>query len=179
MDGISRTQGVGGLFTIGGQSFTVNGKILRHYAEIEAEIRKQRGNPLLHLRELLGDLASNEGALTAVVVTALQSVKRDNFVSLGEIGEFLSNTMTGRCMSVWLAIRQHDPKELTFSKVSQMFCDEFERQMNMAPKLDDKGNPTEPFGYDRAEGWWNEFQECLKQAEGVDQLGNSTGSPSQ
>jgi hypothetical protein len=45
MQGLSRSLGVGGTITLCGQKFRANARILRNYAEAEAEVISRRGDP--------------------------------------------------------------------------------------------------------------------------------------
>lgn len=165
MEGISRTACVGPPITLGGRQFTVSGRILRHYAEIEAAIIASRGNPFDLIRQM-GEAMPERQDLAIVVATQLfEQAKAWRFVTLGDIGEWLQNTVRGRCFRTWLAIRNETTREPTLDEVTVMYSDEYERILNME-------------GYEAAEKWDATITDAINQASGKDdELGNSTGSP--
>lgn len=166
MDGISRTSGVGGTITLEGTSYTVDGRILRHYAEIEAEIIKRRGNPFDLIRQAKDALKDSPEIVREFVSRAFDEALKWRIVSVYDIGLFLEGTWSGTCFALWLAIRDNDRSKLTLEEVSRMYCDEYERRIR-------KG------GAEEAEKWKAEIESVLDQANGTDELGNSTGSPSE
>lgn len=171
MDGISRTAGVGPLITLGGEKFTVQGRILRHYAEIEAEIIKLRGNPLQMVRDSVaamsggGDVDSllqRPEFLTNVVSMMFDEAKRWRFVDRQDLAQFLSNTWHGIVVSTWLAIRHNDIQRLTITEVGNLLSDEYESRMRKDPE--------------DAQQFAESIFSAIDQAGGEDELGNSTGS---
>lgn len=165
MDGISRTVGVGPTVTLGGRSLTVSGKILRHYAEIEAQIMEARGNPFDLIRQLAEAMPDRHDLSHAVVAKAFVEAKSWRMVTIDEIGEWLDGTMRGRCFRTWLAVRDNDRAALTLEAVTEQYADEYERILH-------KDGPR------AAEDWDTGICRAIDTAEGSDELGNSNTSPS-
>lgn len=164
MEGLSRAAGVGPTVKLGGRSLTVSGKILRHYAEIEAEVIKARGNPFDLMRQLGEAMPDREDLAYALVGRAFTEAKSWRFVTLGEIGSWLDDTMRGRCFRTWLAVRDNDPQTLTLEAVSTLYADEFESLVRTQ-------------GIAAAEKWDAAICQAIDAAEGADELGNSNTSP--
>lgn len=165
MEGLSRTLGVGPTIELGGRKLTVQSRILRHFAEIEAEIIKRRGNPFDLIREAKEALKECPEIMNQFVERAFDEARKWKTVTLLELGEFLNNTWGGTCFSLWLAIRDNDRTNLTLEYVTRQFSDEYEAQLR-------------DFGAEAAQKWKSEIEAAIDQASGGDELGNSTGSPS-
>lgn len=162
MDGISRTSGVGPTIKICGRTLTVQARILRHHAEIEAEIISRRGNPFDLIRQAVDALKDCPDVLHEFTARAFEEARKWRVATLDDIGEFLEETWAGFCFAIWLAVRHNSP-DLTLELVTQMCSDEFESRLR-------KGGPAE------AAKWRAELHDALNQANGDDELGNSTGS---
>lgn len=164
MEGASRTFGTGPVMTLGGRSLSVNSKLLRCYAEIEAEIINRRGNPFDLARQAAAAFADTPETALLVVQRAFEEAKSWRFVAISEIWRWIDETWAGRCFSVWLAVRDNDPQTLTFDEVSRMYSDEYEDRFR-------KG------GFEAAEEWADSIVRKIIQADGEDELGNSNTSP--
>lgn len=165
MDGISRTVGVGPTITLGGRQLVVCAKILRHYAQIEAQIIASRGNPFDLVRQLGEAMPDRLDLAHAVVARAFVEAKSWRQVSIDELFEWLDSTTAGRCYRTWLAVKDNDPATLTLEAVSEMYLDEWERiAMRDGPEA--------------AEAWDTSIARGVNAAEGRDELGNSNTSPS-
>lgn len=165
MDSIARTAGVGGIIQLGGRSLSVRGRVLRHMAEIEAEIIRRRGNPFDLVRQANEALRADQPELVALFTAqAFQQSMKWRFVTLDDIDDFLGSTWGGRCMRLWLAVRDNDRDTLTLDRVTQMFADEFE-------------SIARSKGKKAAYEWQERIDMAIDQADGSDELGNSNGSP--
>jgi hypothetical protein len=175
MDGISRVAGIGGIIQLGDRSLSVRGKVLRHMAEIEAEILRRRGNPFDMIRNGIESLRTNppddersksyiEALVAMFTAQAFQQAMRWRVVTLDDIDAFLTDTWSGRCMRLWLAVRDNDRGYLTLDRVSEMFADEFE---SIARKE----------GKEAAYKWQEQIDLAIDQSDGGDELGNSNSSP--
>jgi len=165
LDGISRAAGVGPLITLCGEQYEVQGRILRHYATIEAEIIKRRGNPLQLVRECIEGLAGAESVSEVFdnpeMLTRLVSVMFDE----AKRWRHLNEEWHGTVVATWLAIRHNDPKRLTVDKVGEMVSDDYEDRMRKE-------------GMEAAEQLIADIFAAIDQAGGEDEMGESTGSPS-
>lgn len=164
MDGISRTVGVGPTIMLGGRSLTVSGRILRHYAEIEAEIIRQRGNPFDLIRQMSEAMPDRQDMALLVVTRAFQEAKSWRTVLIPEIGDWLNSTWGGRCFRTWLAVRDNDPDKLTLEEVTRLYSDEYQDIVRTK-------------GAVAAEQWDQSIENAVDQASGDDELGNLSGSP--
>lgn len=194
MDGISRTAGVGPMVKIGGQHWTLTGRILRHYGEIEAEIIKHRGNPFELIRQAAEAFGDRVDLLDEAFNRAFEQARTWRNVGQVDFFDFL-NTWRGTCMAVWLAMRHNKPG-LTFDEVMGMIGDEVEDRQRAAAKeaRDKAANEPLPEGYLEEErevyardvvvtarskaqqDFLRELERAIDQATGEDELGNSTGS---
>lgn len=164
MEGISRSAGVGPMVTLGGRKLSINAKILRHYALIEAEIIAARGNPFDLIRQLGDAMPDRDDLARAVVSRAFVEAKSWRMVSIDEMFDWLDNTTAGRCFRTWLAVKDNDPTSLTLEAVSGMYLDEWERiALSEGPAA--------------AEQWDTMISRGIDTAEGRDELGNSNTSP--
>lgn len=165
MDGVAKVAGIGPVVTIGGRRLTVSGKILRHYAEIEAQIIQLRGNPFDLIRQLGEALPDRQDLALIAVQKAFVEARTWRIVTILEMNDWLASTWAGRCFRTWLAVRDNDLPTLTLEAVTQMYTDDYER---IAMRQ----------GGVAAEKWDSVIDSAIDQAEGVDELGNSTTSPS-
>lgn len=159
MDGISRTSGVGPTITLGGKAYTVSGRILRHYAEIEAEIIKLRGNPFDFVRQASESLKDSPEVLAIVINQAWDLARTWAYVSSEDLSEFLVS-WRGVVFALWLSIREQSAG-LEFDEVLTLFGDECEDRKRKDP----------------ASNFVEEVDAAITQGGGDDELGNSTGSP--
>ena len=100
--------GVGPTIQWEGKTFTVKGRTLGHYAQVEAEITKRRGGNPLHMltqaaRELKGDLAS----LNALAAVISENLTKWNTISYRDHLQF-GTSAYGEAFNIWLAIRHND-----------------------------------------------------------------------
>ena len=165
MEGLARAAGVGSAITLGGRKLKVSARILRHYAEIEEEVRRLRGNPFNLIREAKEALRDDPELMKQFVERAFDEARRAKIVTPNDVQEYLSDTWSGGCFALWLALRENDPQAVTLQWVSQNFCDEFESRL----KRD---------GQEAAAKWREEIDHAINSAGGEDEVGNSTGSPS-
>ncbi len=163
MDGISRTAGVGPTIQLGGRSLTTNAKILRHYAEMEAEIIRKRGNPFDLIRDAKEALRDCPEIMGQFVTQAFDAAVRWKTVSQQEVHDFLG-TMSGTVFAIWLSVRDNDPATITLEWVKQAFMDQMEAVAREQGAL-------------AAQKWQAAIEAAIDQASGDDELGNSTGSP--
>lgn len=163
MDGLHKTAGVGPLIEIGGKSYLISPRILRHRALIQATIVKKRGNPFDMVREASSAFIDAPQVLQSLMPSIMAEAKNWNMVTIREVSEFLEDTWEGRALTVWLAIRDNDPEHQSLETVEQIFFDGYEETLRQK-------------GWDGAEKWWSEITSAIDQAEGSDELGNSTGS---
>jgi len=161
MDGSSRAFGVGPTIQLRGKTYTVNGRIFRHYAEIEAEVIRLRGNPFEMIPQARDVLSGELATLSFVLREIFNEARRWRFLSHADFHEFL-DSWRGEVMQLWMAIRHNDP-ELTLDAVMEMFGDEVE-------------NITRTKGVKESLEWRDKVSEAIAQASGEDPLGNSTGS---
>lgn len=165
MDGVARAVGAGPTIKLGGETFTLNAKILRHYAEIEAEIIGSRVDPFDVIRQMGAACAGNPDLAREVVAQAFLEAKNWRVVTIGEIYTWLDNTVKGRCFRVWCSIRENDPQRLTLDVVSQLYLNDYEA-IAMSK------------GAVAAEAWDTAISRGVDIAEANDELGNSTPSAS-
>ena len=167
MDGLSRAVGVGPTMELCGQTFSVKGRVIRSYAEIEAEIIRVRGNPfdyLIHIKDTISGMDSkdSEGLMRVAIQEGYKEAKKWRYVSGGEIAEWMNETFRGQCFMVWMCIRHNNREVLTLEKVTELYCDELEAA----------ASSTGEDGRDKKK---EEIFSAIDQASGDDQLGNSTG----
>lgn len=161
MEGISRAAGVGPTITLCENTFHVKGRILKRYAEIEAEIIKHRGSPFDHLKELKNIFADDKELLLETAKMCFQIAKTWRFVTADELSEWLNNTISGRVFLIYLCVQHNDPT-LTLEKVSELYFDELE-------------NAGQRGGQSARNEKIAEIERAINQASGDDQLGNLTG----
>lgn len=162
MEGISRPAGAGPTVDFGGEKLQVSGRILRHYAEIEAQIVHLRGNPFDLIRENKDLLADQPELMDRFVDRAFEEAKAWRFVTPHEFSSWLG-TWPGICFTLWLAFRDNDREKYTLNKITEMFSDQYEQLANSTG------------GSVAADRWKETLTEAINQASGEDELGNSTG----
>lgn len=163
MDGLSRAGGVGATIKLGDRTLSVSPRFLRHYAEMEAEVRKLRGNPFDQIREAKDLLKDDPDLMRQFVEAAFIEAKKNKIVTLADIQEFTEDTWSGGCFVIWLAVRDNDRATLTLEKVTELFSDEFEVRLRRD-------------GEAAAAKWRKEIEGVINSAGGDDEVGNSTGS---
>ncbi len=161
MDGISRVAGEGPSVTLCGHTLKVSGRVLRHYAEMEAAIvSKRKPTPLDMVRQSREDFAGDPAAFEVFARIAIQEAKNWAVVTSVELQEWMAGTMTGLMFAVWLSVRDNDPDKYTLKKVTELYMDEAEDRI----KKD---------GADAANALREEVEAAIDQASGQDELGNS------
>ena len=168
MDGLSRPLGAGPHVTIGQHSLRLDGRILRHYAEIEAQILHRRGKPHDLIRGLSETFQGSDDAIQAVTDAAFEAAKSWAVVGGRDYAEWV-DTWPGQCFTIYLAVRDNDRKFYTLDKVTEIVSDEYEKVLRS------DGNHA-------AAEWLGGIIDGINQASGDDELGNSTGgltSPNQ
>lgn len=139
MDGLSRVAGVGPTVQLDGETLTVRGRTLRHYAELEAEIIRLRGDPFDIIRNLREELFRFDDELVEKLFNQIDMKWR--IVRIEEIHEWLS-TLRGRFFSIWQAIRHNGAKH-TFDWTAETLSHspaewaQVERAVNQASGLDE------------------------------------------
>lgn len=180
MDGVSRAAGVGPTIQLGGKTLTVSGKILEHYALFEAEVLRQRDDPVslamkgiaagqqvaaeraaqMDAKERTTFLAAfreiNEQSNRRLLEIAYDKAKQWRFVAPEEIQQWL-NTFAGTCFCLWLAVR-HNGDEYTLENVTKLLLQRFAHE-SQAEVI-------------------TQVQSAIDQASGEDYRGNSTGPAS-
>lgn len=99
MDGLSRIVGCGPMLALCGKHYSVQGRTLRHYAEIEAQILALRGNPFDLVREHIH--LFDEGMLAAIFA---EIKKGWCCATIGDCHEW-AMTYSGTIFTTWQAIR--------------------------------------------------------------------------
>lgn len=160
MQGISRASGAGPIIDLGGHKLQVRGRVLRYYAEIEAEIINRRGNPFELIRDNKEILKDEPGMMNLFVTRAFDEARQWRFVSGEDFTNFMG-TWPGVCMAVWLAVRDNNPEVFTLSHVTELFADDYEEQLKKS-------------GVGAADNWKESIINAVNQASGDDELGNST-----
>ena len=161
MDGISRAAGVGGSITLGGEELQVTGRVLRCYAEMEAEIvRLRKPTPLDMVRQAREDFAGDPETFELFARIAIQEAKKWAVVTSSELQEWLSETTTGFLFAVWLSVRDNDLKKYTLKKVTELYMDEAEARINQD-------------GEGAADKLREEVESVIDNASSEDELGNS------
>lgn len=157
--------GVGPTIELGGETLTITPRLVRHFGEMEAEIKKERGNPFDAIREASEALKDTDPALLKEIVSnAFMEARNWKYVSMDDIFEWMSNTWRGQRFVIWLTVRDNDREKWTFDHFSQVFSDEFEERYHRDGAL-------------AAQKWVSQIEAAISQASGEDELGNSTGSP--
>lgn len=161
MDGISRVAGEGPSITLCGHSLKVSGRVLRHYAEMEAEIiAKRKPTPLDMVRQAREDFAGDPVAFEVFARVAIQEAKNWATVTRVELAEWMTDTMTGLTFAIWLSVRDNDPDKYTLEKVVRLYMDEEEIRIKKE-------------GEEAAAKLRKEIEDAIDQASGQDELGNS------
>jgi len=151
MYGLARLRGIGGTVSLGDRRFTVRGRTLGDYAELEARMLELRGDPFHVLRWLCRE-ASLYG-VSAKLVERLRTNEDDWWsVTIADAMEWLS-TLEGRVFGLWLAIRYSG---VSLEWVQECFVEESE-----------KAEAEQSFGADL---WWQPIQTALDLANGEDEL---------
>lgn len=163
MDGLSRAAGVGPTIQLGGETLQVCGHVLEHHALISAEIAKQKCNPFELIRQCKESLGEDDGLIQQIVTRIIYESREWQDATLTEMGQWLSATWSGKCFSIWLAIRDNDRKKWTLEKVTQEFSRQYEKIMKEE-------------GVEAAQEWEDKITGSIDKANGDDELGNSTGS---
>lgn len=141
MDGLSRVAGIGPTIRLGGETLTVHGRTLRHYAELEAEIIRLRGDPFDLIRKRRKELSRLGDELVEKLFNQIDVKWR--IVRIEEIHEWLSS-LSGRVFSIWQAIRHNGEKHTldwtteTLSRSSVKWA-QMEKAVNQASGLDELG----------------------------------------
>ena len=105
---ITAIAGVGPTIQWEGRTFTVKGRTLGHYAQVEAEIIKRRGgNPLTMLAEAAKELKGDLAALNALASVISEHVTTWNSVTYRDHIQF-GRSAYGEAFTIWLAIRHND-----------------------------------------------------------------------
>ena len=164
MNGLSSVVGVGPIVEFGGKEYTVKAKMLEQHAIVEAQIVKNRGNPFDMFRAAAESFSDNPDGFAKIVPIVMSQAKGWKIVTFDEVREYLNSTLEGMALSVWMAIRHNNPEKLTISYVKETFVNELES------RIQKDGDAS-------ADRWWRSLVSNIEQAEGVDELGNSTGSP--
>lgn len=167
MEGVSRCLGVGPTVTLNGHTLLVKGRTIRHYGLIEAEIMKQRGNPLKMFRDAKAEISDDPVILKALATAAFEQAQQWAFVSRWQLYEFLG-TWSGFFFALWLAVRDNGP-EWTPERVAEVAGDEIEAAMRACPQADQRMLAGEKRR--------REIEDLVLQAGGEDDLGNSVGRP--
>jgi len=157
--------GSGPTIEIGGETLTITPRLVRHFGEMEAEIKKERGNPfdcIREAREALGD--TDAGLLKEIVENAFLEARKWKYVSVEEIWEWMAQTWRGQRFVIWLTIRDNNREKWTFNYFNEIFSDEYEDRVR-------NEGPVE------AHKWIANIENAIQQASGDDELGNSNGSP--
>lgn len=157
-DGLNRAMGVGPTITLCGQTYLVKGKILRHRAVIEAEMLKNRPDPIAMMHQLLPALRGDEVGIRALAREMTAIAKEWKSVTGDEMKSWL-DTMEGFTFLMWLAIRDNDPELLTLERVGNMLWDEIQNEMMGISK----------------ESKLQQLAHAIDQASGEGPQGNSTG----
>ncbi len=183
MEGISRAAGVGPTIKIGGVDYTVKGRILEHYAAIEAEILAKRESPFKLMEDVILKAPSPE-VRRALVEQALNRSEQWRFVTQQDISAFLK-TPTGMCFSVWLAIRHNDPQLLTLEYVTSKVMEDIQTKVTIAAQKAraeaaakeeaEKAAIEKAAAEEAHDKATDELSAKIEQASGLDERGNSTG----
>ena len=158
MDGLSRALGTGPTITLCGQTFSVQGRLIRHYAEIEAQMIKERPDPFQLMREGVSAFQDNPEGMRFFVRECYDIAKTWKSVAGHEIRDWL-NTFKGNCFAVWLCIRHNNPEYLTLEKVTELMLDDAEKIAR------EKGEAARAAKQ-------AEIERAIDQASGTDTLGN-------
>ena len=139
MDGLSRVAGIGPTIRLGGETLTVRGRTLRHYAELEAEIIRLRGDPFDLIRENRKELSRFGDELIEKLFNQIDMKWR--IVKIEEIHEWLT-TLQGRIFSVWQATRHNGEKHTLDWTKEELFRSpvkwtQIESAVNQASGLDE------------------------------------------
>lgn len=164
MYGVSRVAGVGPTVKLGGRTYVIRAKIIEDLGLIEAEVVKRRGNPFDMLRQAADSLKDHPDVLERVVTQVLYDAKNWNFVDSTELYRFLYDSHDGFMFALWCCLRR-DAKGLTLEDVNRLYAEEFQTLFSTK-------------GAEAATEFKDSLQRAIQQAEGEDELGNSTGSTS-
>ncbi len=141
MDGLSRVAGIGPTVWFGGKTLTVQGRTLRHYAELEAEIIRLRHDPFDIIRNHREELSRFGDELIEKLFNQIDVKWR--IVRIEEIHKWLS-TLHGRIFAIWQATR-HNGEKHTFDWTAEALFHSsvewarIERAVNQASCLDELG----------------------------------------
>jgi len=161
MNGLSLVAGVGPRVTINGKSFEIRGKTNAYYADMEAAIRKSRGNPLdLVVEAAKRAVLENDPAILSTVATAVSERFRSwNTATYGDYLDYM-NTPDGDALTVFHALKDGAP-DVTLEQVKLWLVQ------------------TRFHGGDAGRAKVKEVFDAIATASGEDQLGNSSGQPGQ
>ena len=153
MTGLAQAAGIGPTIDLDGEKLFVTGKIIRHYALMEAEIIKLRHpTPLEMVRTIKDDYKDSPDLFERFARIAIQEAKTWGVVTRTEIFEWLQTTMSGFVLTIWLAVRDNNKDKWTFERTRDLICDKLE----------------EPGG----DEWKASVEEAIDQASGETELGN-------
>lgn len=168
MDGLSRVLGEGPQLNVCGKDWSVK-SVLRHYAAIEAEILRLRGNPFDAIPQAVASFATQQadglskeqaelvsGRCQAMLSVTMRQIVNElrtwKHVSNTDYVDFVS-TPRGRAFLVSKSIEHNpgapSPEDVLAFVVQRFFCKDV--------------------------AWIEESERVVAQAAGMDTLGNSTG----
>ena len=147
MDGLSRVAGIGPTVRLGGETLTVRGRTLRHYAELEAEILRLRGDPFEMIRgnrgafSRFGKMESTPHKKELLEELFNQIDMKWRIARIEEIHKWLT-TLRGRIFADWQATRHNGEKHTFDWTAKELFrspaeWEQVEKAVNQASGLDE------------------------------------------
>lgn len=150
MDGVARPSGAGVTITFGGETLILEALTLKDFGLIENHLLSQRQNPLLVVRDVIGDLPPEMA--DKLLDKAYRDAKKMNEVAAEEVAEWI-DTFNGMAFSLWLSLEKRYAGRFTLDNVLEIMEAISEEELEDLKNLRD-------------------------QAAGLDELGNSTGETS-
>lgn len=159
MNGLSIVAGVGPRVTFAGRAFQIRGKTNAYYADVEAAIKKLRGNPLDLVVEAgkRASLEKNPDVLDSVAKAVADKFRNWNTTTYVDYIEFMG-TPEGDALTIYHAIKDDAP-DVTFEQVKFWMVQ------------------TRFYGGESGRAKLDEIFKAIATASGEDQLGNLSGQP--
>lgn len=173
MYGADRLFAVPSRLVLGGKTYECRGRIMRHYGEMEAEVRRrrQREDPLVVARNGLELFVDKPEFQRQLLEVAMDQATRHKWVTRSELYEWM-DTLEGTAFCAWLSIR-HNDESLTPESVLRVMLDDMdEATAKLAESM-----PSDEAGKQAEEQVKHATHEAIRQASGSDTAGNLTGPP--
>jgi hypothetical protein len=146
MDGVARPSGAGVTITFGGETLILEALTLKDFGLIENHLLSQRENPLMVVRDVIGDLPPEMA--DKLLDKAYRDAKKMNEVSAEEVAEWM-DTFKGMAFSMWLCLEKRYKDRFTLETVLDVMdsldeedLDNLKNLRDQAAGLDESGNST-------------------------------------